>query len=277
MSHAAQKLQDLRAHLAGLGSTLVCFSGGIDSALVLAVAAEQLGARAVGMTAVSPSLPRSEREAAQQVAAGLGARHYFVDSHELSRPEYVANGADRCFHCKSELYAIAQHKAAEWHLENIVNGTNSDDLGDYRPGLRAAQIAAVQSPLVELGFHKQDVRDVAQILGLTIWSKPASACLASRIPYGTTVTLERLEQIERLEASLHELGFIHSRVRWQGPIARIEVSLDQLSIACADPTREAILRAGKDAGFTYVTLDLAGYRTGSHNELLRDRSLRVVS
>jgi pyridinium-3,5-biscarboxylic acid mononucleotide sulfurtransferase len=273
---AEQKLEALRALLRGMGSALVCYSGGIDSALVLAVAHEQLGDHAVGITAVSPSLAPREREDAGRLAEGLGARHYFVDSHELERPGYAANGPDRCFHCKTELYEIARHQRQRFELDNILNGTNCDDLGDYRPGLEAARQAGVRSPFVELGFGKSDVRAVAQLLGLPIWQKPASACLSSRIPYGTSVTRERLAQIAGLEQDLKDLGFVQVRVRWHGKIARLELGVDELPRALAAATRESVIAAGKRHGFNYVTLDLEGYRVGSHNEVLPGHLLRVV-
>jgi pyridinium-3,5-biscarboxylic acid mononucleotide sulfurtransferase len=273
---AADKLVQLRSALRELGSVLVCYSGGIDSAFVLAVASQELGNRAVGMTAVSPSLARSERHDAERIAAEIGAVHHFVESHEIERPDYVANGPDRCFHCKSELYEIAADKRREWKLDAIVNGTNLDDLGDYRPGLDAAERAGVRSPLVEAGFHKRDVRDAARSVGLEVWDKPASACLSSRIPYGSSVTRERLAQIGGFEAALKQLGLRQVRVRWHDTIARIEIELSELEKLLAPGVREAIVAAGKQHGFAYVTLDLAGYRTGSHNEVLVGRSLRLV-
>ena len=271
------KLARLRARMAELGSVLVCYSGGVDSAFVLAVAHQVLGARAVGMTAVSPSLAPGEREEAAEVARSIGADHRFVESHEIEDPGYVANNPDRCFHCKSELYRIAVAKKAEWGLAAILNGTNVDDLGDYRPGLEAAKEAGVVSPLVELGFTKADVRAGASAVGLPIWDKPAAACLSSRIPYGTSVTRERLAQIGGLEAALKGLGFRQVRVRWHDDIARIELSVAELGRAAEPGVREAIVEAGKRHGFRYITLDLAGYRVGSHNEVLVGRALRVVS
>jgi pyridinium-3,5-biscarboxylic acid mononucleotide sulfurtransferase len=271
---------------------LVCYSGGVDSAFVLAVAHEVLGPRTVGMTAVSPSLAPFEKEAAVAVAAQIGARHELVDSHEIERPGYVANAPDRCFHCKSELYDIAEAKRREWGLDHVLNGTNVDDLGDHRPGLEAAKNASVRSVLVELGFRKDDVRRGAQTIGLTIWDKPASACLSSRIPYGTEVTRARLAQIGGLEAELRRMGLRQQRVRWHAvgqrdavqetALARIEVAGDEL--AKAFEMRDAIVEAAQRFGFAYVTLDLQGYRTGSHNEVLAQdglaglarRSLRVV-
>lgn len=272
-----EKLARLRARLAELGSVLVCYSGGVDSAFVLAVAHQVLGARAVGMTAVSPSLAPGEREEAAAVAREIGADHRFVESHEIEDPGYVANNPDRCFHCKSELYRIAVQKQAEWGLGAILNGTNVDDLGDYRPGLEAAKNAGVVSPLVELGFSKADVRAGASAVGLPIWDKPAAACLSSRIPYGTSVTRERLAQIGGLEAALKGLGFRQVRVRWHDSIARIEIAVGELGRAAEPGVREAIVEAGKRHGFRYITLDLAGYRVGSHNEVLVGRALRVVS
>jgi pyridinium-3,5-biscarboxylic acid mononucleotide sulfurtransferase len=294
---ALARLDRLRELLREIGSAVVCYSGGVDSAFVLAVAHEVLGERAVGLTAVSPSLAPFEKEAAIAVAAQIGARHETVESHEIERAGYVANASDRCFHCKSELYEIAEQKKLEWGLRHVLNGTNVDDLGDHRPGLDAATNASVRSVLVELGFRKDDVRFCAQHIGLTIWDKPASACLSSRIPYGTAVTRERLAQIGGLEADLRRLGLRQIRVRWHAlpgasargtskdpsvagsatpepALARIEVARDELANAFA--MRDAIVEASNRFGFTYVTLDLQGYRMGSHNEVLAGRSLRVI-
>jgi len=271
------KLARLRKRLEELGSVLVCYSGGVDSAFVLAAAHAALGPRAVGMTAVSPSLAPGEHEDAVAVARSIGADHRLVSSNEIEDPGYVANNPDRCFHCKSELYRIATSKQAEWGLAAILNGTNVDDLGDYRPGLEAARLAGVVSPLVELGFTKADVRAGASAMGLPIWDKPAAACLSSRIPYGTSVTRERLSQIGGFEAELKRLGFRQVRVRYHGELARIELALAELVRAAEPEVREAMVAAGKQHGFKYVTLDLAGYRVGSHNEVLVGKSLRIVS
>lgn len=271
------KLTRLRARVAELGSVLVCYSGGVDSAFVLAVAHEVLGPRAVGMTAVSPSLPPREREEAIEIAKSIGADHRLVESREMDDPSYVANNPDRCFHCKSELYRIASEKRVEWGLGTILNGVNQDDLGDYRPGIEAAKNAGVASPLVELGFTKDDVRAGAEAMGLPVWNKPAAACLSSRIPYGTSVTRERLDQIGGFEASLKSLGFRQVRVRYHGELARIELSLEEIARATDAAARDAIVVAGKKHGFRYVTLDLGGYRMGSHNEVLVGKSLRVLS
>jgi uncharacterized protein len=280
-------LQKLRDHLEQMGSVLVCYSGGVDSAFVLAVAHEVLGDRAIGMTAVSPSLAPYEKEAAISLAKQIGARHELVDSSEIEDPRYAANNTDRCFYCKSELYRVSAVKQKEWGLAETLNGTNLDDLGDYRPGLEAAKEAGVRSPLVECGFRKEDVRRCASAIGLAVWDKPASACLSSRIPYGTSVTRERLAQIGGLEAELHALGLRQVRVRWHGlssserpsgttggAIARVEVARDEMLKAF--DVRDGIVEAGKRYGFKYVTLDLQGYRTGSHNEVLVGKSLRVI-
>ncbi len=270
-----------------MGSVLVCYSGGIDSAFVLAVAHRVLAERCVGMTAVSPSLAPFELEDAVHIARGIGARHELVDSHEIENEAYAKNDVDRCFHCKSELYRISAKKRLEWDLAHVLNGTNLDDLGDYRPGLEAAKEAGARSPLVEANLTKADVRALAQAIGLGVWDKPAAACLSSRLPYGTRVTRERLAQIGSLEAELHALGIRQARVRWHASnaetplaatkdvtIARIEVARDEMPRAF--DAKEAIVAAGKRLGFAYVTLDLGGYRTGSHNEVLKRRSLSVI-
>jgi uncharacterized protein len=240
------------------------------------VAKRALGDRAVGMTAVSDSLSASEREDAVRLAQAMGATHLLVESHEIEREGYKNNGPDRCFHCKSELYDIAADKARELGIAVVVNGTNKDDLGDYRPGLEAARKAGVRSPLVELGLGKSDVRALAKSLGIDAWDKPAAACLSSRIPYGTSVTRERLAQIEGFESDLRTLGLRQLRVRYHDAIARIEIDLDELPRLLAPGVREAAVEAGKRHGFRYVTLDLGGYRQGSHNEVLVGRSLRLV-
>ncbi len=279
------QLEALTQLIAGMGSVLVCYSGGIDSALVLAIAHRALGDKAIGMTAVSPSLASFERDGAIRVAKELGARHELVESSEIEDENYAKNDDRRCFYCKSELYRIAEKKQREWGLGAVLNGTNTDDLGDYRPGLEAAKDAGARSPLVECNIGKTDVRRLAHLLGMPIWDKPASACLSSRLPYGTRVTRERLDQIGRLEDAIHNMGIRQLRVRWhevgnkavgaEGSIARVEIAEDELERAFV--LRKEIVDAGKKEGFSYVALDLQGYRTGSHNELLKGRSLRVLS
>lgn len=281
-------LDRLAGILRDMGSVLVCYSGGVDSAFVLAVAHRVLGDKCIGMTAVSPSLADFEREDAVTLAKQIGARHELVESNEIEDEDYAKNHVDRCFHCKSELYRVSDAKQREWGLAHSVNGTNMDDLGDYRPGLEAAKKAGARSPLVEAGLDKAEVRRLAQLLGLPVWDKPAAACLSSRLPYGTRVTRERLTQIGSLEATIHSLGIRQARVRWhavgggegtkESAMARVEIGKAEMDRAFE--SRDAIVEAGKRLGFAYVTLDLAGYRTGSHNELLDGasrRSLPVVS
>jgi pyridinium-3,5-biscarboxylic acid mononucleotide sulfurtransferase len=261
------KLEQLRALFRDMGSVVVAYSGGLDSAFVLAVAHDVLGERAIGLTAVSPSLPRRERDDAVRIARAIGARHELIESQEIHNPSYASNPSDRCFHCKSELYTITARRVRELGFAHVVNGTNVDDLGDYRPGLTAATQAGVRSPLLEAGLHKAEVRELARALDLDFWDKPAAACLSSRIPYGTAVTPDRLLRVEQLEDALHSLGLRQVRVRYHDELARIEVAQAELERAFA--ARDAITAAGKAAGFTFVTLDLAGYKTGSLNQLLR--------
>ena len=265
-------LDALRAWMRDARSVLVCFSGGVDSAFVLKVAHEVLGDRALGLTALSPALPITERDAARAVAAEIGVPHVAVASNEIDDPSYASNPVDRCFYCKSELYRIAVAEAARRGFATVVNGTNLDDLGDHRPGLAAATQGGVRSPLVELGFTKADIRRGSRELGLSVWDEPAAACLASRIPYGTSVTHERLRQIDAAETALRALGFRQVRVRLHGDLARVEVGPEELPRAFE--RRVEVSGACRRAGFTFATLDLDGYRVGSTNESVRLPVLR---
>lgn len=250
------------------GSVLVAYSGGVDSAYLAAVAARVLGQKALAVTADSPSIPRRELEDAKALAAKIGIRHRVIEAKELENPDYVRNDADRCYHCKSELFTRLVRVAQDEGIAVVVDGNNADDRGDYRPGSAAAQERGVRSPLQECGFTKADVRAASRLLGLPTADKPASACLASRLPYGMPVTKRALGAIEQAEAGLHDLGFTQVRVRAHGDVARIELPADDIARAMAPDLRAAVLDVVRGAGFRYVAMDLQGYRSGSLNEAL---------
>jgi uncharacterized protein len=250
----------------GYRSALVAFSGGADSALVLKVAADELGAQARAFTAVSPTMARREKARAVAFAAEVGAAIDVVDSHDLERPGFKMNPTDRCYHCKAELLDLAQPHAERLGLDAVLLGTNLDDLGDHRPGLAAANERGARHPLVEAELTKADVRALSQALGLSTWDKPQLACLSSRFPYGTEITPERLAQIDRFEEGLYDLGFRQLRVRYHDAVARLELDGDALPLAVEQ--RAQIVALGKSSGFTYVALDLEGFRSGAMNETL---------
>src|SRR5512142_169304 len=268
------KLSRLRESIASCGSALVAFSAGVASTFVMAVAREVLGDRAVALTAHSPAVPAVEREEARTLAAQIGIRHIEVVSREQEDPRYVANGTDRCYHCKSELYRLCQDVARREGLAAILDGFNADDRSDHRPGHQAARERQVRSPLAEAGLSKVEVRAWSAAYGLPTWEKPQMACLASRIPYGTPVTPERLAQVERAEAALRALGLKDLRVRHHGDIGRIEVGEAEIDAAFA--RREALAAAVKGAGFKLAVLDLEPFRSGRMNTLA-GISLPVVS
>ena len=271
---SSAKLDRMRAQIRACGSAIVAFSAGVDSTFVLAVATEVLGRRAVALTAHSPSVPQAERDEARTLAARLGVRHLEVESHEQDDPSYVANPRDRCYYCKRELYRLCQEAARAEGIAAILDGFNADDRRDHRPGHRAAEERAIRSPLAEAGLRKDEVRAWSAAYGLPTWDKPQMACLASRIPYGTPVTPERLGQVERAEAGVRALGFRDLRVRHHGEVGRVEIGEAELERAFA--RRGDIVRAVRGAGFKIAALDLEPFRSGRLNEIA-GISLPVVS
>jgi uncharacterized protein len=260
-----QKELALERTLSSLGSVVIAYSGGVDSAYLACIAHRTLGRRACAITADSPSYPERHRRLAIQIAEQLGFRHEIIRTDELERQEYRANPANRCYYCKHELYTHLTRIATD-RSAVVVDGNNADDRGDYRPGRQAAREFGVRSPLDEVDLTKNEIRELSRRAGLPTWDEPASACLSSRIPYHTEVTVEKLQTIERAEAALRRLGFRVCRVRHHDDLARVEIGRDEMARALEPDTTAAIVRELKAAGYRYVTLDLQGYRTGSLNE-----------
>jgi len=262
---SAGKLARLKALLSGCDGALVAFSGGVDSTFLLAVAAEVLGRRVVALTAHSPSVPRAERDAARDLARSLRVRHVERDSHEAEDPRYLANPVDRCYYCKSELYRLCEEVASAEGVAAVLDGFNDDDRRDHRPGHQAAGERGVRSPLAEAGLGKAEIRAWSEAYGLPTWDKPQMACLASRIPYGTAITPERLARVEAAEAGVRRAGLRQFRVRDHGAVGRVEVASDEMEKAFA--VRREIVAAVKAAGFSIAALDLEPFRSGRMNEV----------
>ena len=267
-SSAEVKEARLLGRLGELSSVIVALSGGADSAYLAWAAQRALGERALSITAISPSFSEHDRNTVEEFVRGTGVRHEFVDTHEMENPSYRANASDRCFYCKDELFSVLDAVASQRGFAATAYGVNADDTLDFRPGHRAAREHRVMAPLLDAGLRKAEIRLLSQRAGLMTWDRPASACLASRVPYGTEVTPERLGLIERAEAALRELGFRQFRVRLHDKLARVEIAPEEMSRAVAPEMTAAISRDLKRAGFTFVALDLDGYRQGSLNEVI---------
>jgi uncharacterized protein len=271
------KQSRLIANLRGMGRVLVAFSGGTDSAYLAWAARQALDGNAVAITADSASLPQSHKRDAEAFVRQFGIAHEYVDTREFENPDYVRNDPNRCFHCKDELFTRMEQVGRERGFEHIVYGVNVDDLGDYRPGQNAARQHKVDAPLVDAGLTKAEIRELSRAAGLPTWDRPASACLSSRIPYGTPVTIETVKTVETGEEELKALGFRQFRVRFHGEVVRIEIAREEMDKALTVEMARRFTAIFKALGFKYVTLDLEGYRQGSLNEVLVGQAPRPAA
>src|SRR6266849_1907080 len=262
------KEQRLLADLRSLGRVLVAYSGGTDSAYLAWAANRALGHNAIAITADSASIPESHKRDAERFARECGFRHEYIETHEFDNPDYIKNDPNRCFHCKDELFTQLDAVGKARGIEHIVYGVNVDDLGDYRPGQGAAKLHQVKAPLVDAGLTKAEIRELSRRAGLATWDRPASACLSSRIPYGTPVTIENVKTVELGEEAIRGLGFRQFRVRFHGEVVRIEIAQEELERAMTPEMARDFTAIFKPLGFHYVTLDLEGYRQGSLNAVL---------
>jgi len=268
MSRTEDKIQLLKNVLLDYESVLVAFSGGVDSTFLLKIAADTLNEKAVAFTEASPLHQAWELTEARTLAENIGVRHIVVEADELENAEFAANPPNRCYLCKSVLFSEAQQIAQDMGLQQIIEGSTLDDLNDYRPGRQSLSELGIRSPLLEVGLTKDEIRSASRNLGLPTWNKQSLACLASRFPYGTSITRERLRQVENCETFLRELGITTFRVRYHGDLARIEVVAEDIVRLASPPLRDSVLTAFRAEGFTYVSLDLQGFRSGSMNEAL---------
>jgi pyridinium-3,5-biscarboxylic acid mononucleotide sulfurtransferase len=254
--------------LRGLDRVMVAYSGGADSAYLAWAAHQVLGGNALAVTADSASIPQSHKRDAEAFVRQFGIPHEYIETREFENPDYLKNDANRCFHCKDELFTRLEEVGRERGISNIIYGVNADDLGDYRPGQNAAGLHKVKAPLVDAGLRKAEIRELSRLSGLPTWDRPASACLSSRIPYGTPVTIENIKTVERGEEEVKALGFRQFRVRYHGELVRLEIARDELGRALTPEMARQFTAIFKTLGFKYVTLDLEGYRQGSLNEVL---------
>ena len=263
-----EKERKLLANLSSMGRVIVAFSGGTDSAYLAWAANRALGANAVAITADSASLPESHKRDAEAFVERFGIVHEYVATQEFDNPDYVKNGPDRCFHCKDELFTRLEEVGREHGIEHVVYGVNVDDLGDYRPGQTAAKLHTVKAPLVDAGLTKAAIRELSRLANLPTWDRPSSACLSSRVPYGTPVTPQTVKTVKAGEEAIRALGFRQFRVRFHGDIVRIEIARDEMPRALSIEMAQRFTGIFRALGFHYVTLDLEGYRQGSLNEVL---------